>query len=72
MYCYGGEVWLGGLCTAVRTDQGFPDSFVGWFGVIMGDGEEGTVPSIHAIWLFVSEEEVLKDILLVSFAGVFR
>lgn len=64
-----GLVRLHSFASSVGADQGVPDCIVGGLRVVIGDGEEGTVPAGHAVRLFVAEDEVVEEILCVAAAA---
>ena len=59
-------IWSHSLCLSLRTNYCGPNILEWWGCVIEGNGEEGTIPSIHAIWLFIPVDQIVEKILGVA------
>ena len=59
-------IWSHSLCLPLRTNYCGPDFPKWWRRIIEENGEEGTIPSVHAIWLFISVDQIVEKILGVA------
>ena len=63
---YGRLVWTNDLHLPVTAHHGLPYLVERWGLVFVQYCEERTVPSGHAIWLLISEDQVLEVLLFIS------
>lgn len=59
-------IWFHNLCFPFRADHNLPYILQWRLLIVVGDCEEGTIPSRHAIWLLVSVDQVVEEILGVA------
>ena len=63
---YGCLIWFYGLRLSLCTNYCGPDIFKWWRRVIEGNGEEGTIPSVHAVRLLIPVDQIVEKILGVA------
>ena len=54
------------LCLSLRANYCGPNILKWWRRIIEGNGEEGTIPSVHAVWLFIPVDQIVEKILGVT------
>ena len=59
-------IWSHSLCLSLRTDYCSPDILKWGRSIIKGNGEEGTIPSVHAIRLFIPVDQSVEKVLGVA------
>jgi len=64
-YQYSRLVWPHNLGLAITADESIPDLLKGRCFVLDNDGEEWAIPSRHAVWLLIPEDQVLKVFLFI-------
>lgn len=54
------------LCLSLRTNYCGPNILEWWRRIIERNGEERTIPSVHAVWLFIPVDQIVEKILGVA------
>lgn len=66
LYLHRSHIRLRNLHLPLTTDYSIPDRLEWRFFVVVGDCEQRTIPSGHAVRFFVAEDKVLEEIFSVA------